>query len=249
MNSLAGKVALITGASRGIGRAIAVAFAKKGAKVIVNFASRQAEAEETERQIISVGGLKPLLLKFDVAIEDEVLAAIKVIENNWGSVEILVNNAGISKDNLLVRMKAVDWSSVLATNLDGAFYCSKACVKNMMRNRFGRIINISSVVGEKGSAGQVAYSAAKAGLIGMTKSLALELASREITVNAVAPGYIETDMTSSFSEKYQEELLKQIPLNSSGTPEDVANAVCFLASGEARYITGHVLAVNGGMYI
>lgn len=249
MNSLTDKVVLVTGASRGIGRAIAVMLAKKGAKVVVNFASRQADAEETEREIIAAGGVKPLLLKFDVSIEDEVFAAIKKIESHWGSVEILINNAGISKDNLLVRMKASDWSSVLATNLDGTFYCSKACVKSMMKNRFGRIINISSVVGEKGGAGQVAYSAAKAGLIGLTKSLALELASREITVNAVTPGYIKTDMTSSFSEKYQEELLKQIPLNCSGAPDDVANAVCFLASSEARYVTGHVLAVNGGMYI
>lgn len=249
MNDLTDKIALVTGASRGIGRAIAVALAKQGAKVVVNYAGNEAAAEETKRLIVEAGAPEPVLMRFDVADKDAVDKAFAEIKDSVGGLHVLVNNAGISKDGLLLRFKDEDWEQTLATNLTGAFYCSRAAAKLMTRQRWGRIINISSVVGESGNAGQVAYASAKAGLIGMTKTLAQELASRTITVNAVTPGYIETDMTAELPEKAREMMLERIPLGSVGKAEDVAEAVAFLATDRARYITGHVLAVNGGMYM
>lgn len=249
MPTLTDKIALVTGASRGIGRAIAVAFAKEGAKVVVNYAGNEAAANETARLITEAGGAAPVLKRFDVADSAAVDKAFDEIKAELGGLHILVNNAGISKDGLLLRFKDEDWQKTLDTNLSGAFYCARAAAKLMTKQRYGRIINISSVVGESGNAGQVAYAAAKAGMLGLTKTLAQELASRTITVNAITPGYIETDMTAALPEGALEVMLSRIPLKSAGTPEDVAQAALFLASDGARYITGHALAVNGGMYM
>ncbi len=249
MTRLATKTALVTGASRGIGRAIAIAFAEQGARVVVNYARRVEEAQQTARQILDVGGAAPVLKQFDVGDAKAVEDAFAQISKEIGGIDILVNNAGISIDGLLARAKVEDWQAVMRTNLDGAFFCAKACVRHMMKSRWGRIVNVSSVVGEMGNAGQVAYCSAKAGLIGMTKALARELGSRNITVNAVTPGFIETDMTSSFDNATREQLLQNIPLGCVGTVDDVAKAVTYLATDDARYITGHVLAINGGMYI
>jgi 3-oxoacyl-[acyl-carrier protein] reductase len=241
---LEGKIAVVTGASRGIGRAIAIQLAKEGAKVVVNYVGNEAAANETASKCPG-----SVVMKFDVAKRDEVDAAFDKIKAKLGALHIVVNNAGISKDGLLLRFKDDDWAQTLATNLTGAFHCARAGAKMMTKQRWGRIINISSVVGEAGNAGQVAYSAAKAGLIGMTKTLAQELASRTITVNAVTPGFIETDMTGSLTEEQRKNILEEIPLGSIGTADDVAHAVAYLASDRARYVTGHVLAVNGGMYM
>lgn len=249
MKDLTDKIALVTGASRGIGRAIAVALGREGAKVVVNYAGNEAAAEETRRLVVEAGGPEPVLMRFDVADKEAVDKAIAEVKESLGGLHVLVNNAGISRDGLLLRFKDEDWDQTLATNLSGAFYCSRAAAKIMTRQRWGRIINISSVVGESGNAGQVAYASAKAGMIGMTKTLAQELASRTITVNAVTPGYIETDMTNALPEKAREMILDRIPLGCIGKAEDIAEAVAFLASERARYITGHVLAVNGGMYM
>lgn len=249
MGQLTDKIALVTGGSRGIGRAIAVAFAKEGAKVVVNYAGNEAAANETARLITEAGGAEPVLKRFDVADREAVDKAFDEIKAELGGLHILVNNAGISKDGLLLRFKDDDWQKTLDTNLTGAFYCARAAAKLMTRQRYGRIINMSSVVGEAGNAGQVAYSAAKAGLLGLTKTLAQELASRTITVNAITPGYVETDMTAALPEGAHEHMLARIPLKSAGTPEDIAHAALFLASDGARYITGHALAVNGGMYM
>jgi 3-oxoacyl-[acyl-carrier protein] reductase len=247
--TLKGKVALVTGASRGIGRAIAIGLAQKGAFVVVNFAHNEAEATETARLIRDAGGQEPLVKKFDVSDSAAVDSAVDEIRQSAGGVDILVNNAGISKDGLLLRYKDDDWRKVMGINLDGAFFCSRACSRLMIKKRWGRIINISSVAGEMGNAGQVAYVSAKSGMIGLTKALARELASRQVTVNAITPGFIETDMTSVLSEKLRDQLAAQIPLGFLGAAHDIAHATTFLAGDDARYITGHVLAVNGGMYM
>jgi 3-oxoacyl-[acyl-carrier protein] reductase len=247
--NLIDKVAVVTGASRGIGRAVAQQLAARGATVVINYAGNEAAANDTAAAIVAAGGKQPLVMKFDVSDRVAVDAAFDDIKAKLGTVHILVNNAGISRDGLLLRFKDDDWAITLQTNLTGSFYCARAVAKLMTKNRWGRIINISSVVGESGNAGQVAYASAKAGMIGMTKTLAQELASRTITVNAVAPGFIETDMTSALTDDQKKAVLEQVPLGSVGTAADVAHAVAFLASEEARYITGHVLSVNGGMYM
>lgn len=241
-------VALVTGGSRGIGRAICVKLASLGAVVGINYVSNPAAAEETLQQITAVGGTG-FTVRFDVADAEAVQENIKEIIATHGQVDILVNNAGITRDGLMARMKEDDWDSVLDTNLKGAFLCSKAVMRAMMKKRWGRIINVSSVVGFVGNGGQVNYGAAKAGLTGLTKSMARELAGRNITVNCVAPGYIVTDMTDGLAEDVQEALKAQIPLGVLGTPEDVAASVGFLASTDSNYITGQTLHVNGGMYM
>lgn len=241
-------VALVTGGSRGIGRAICVKLASLGAVVGVNYVSNPAAAEETLHQITAAGG-KGFTVRFDVADAEAVQENIKEIVAAHGQIDILVNNAGITRDGLMARMKEDDWDSVLDTNLKGAFLCSKAVMRSMMKKRWGRIINVSSVVGFIGNGGQVNYGAAKAGLTGLTKSMARELAGRNITVNCVAPGYIVTDMTDGLAEDVQEALKAQIPLGVLGTPEDVAASVGFLASTDSNYITGQTLHVNGGMYM
>jgi 3-oxoacyl-[acyl-carrier protein] reductase len=247
--TLTEKVALVTGGSRGIGRAIAVDLARHGATVVVNYAGNEDAAKETAQLIEAAGGPAATLMKFDVGDREAVDAAFKTIKADLGGLHVLVNNAGISRDGLLLRFKDDDWDATLKTNLTGAFYCARAAAKLMTRQRWGRIINISSVVGESGNAGQVAYSAAKAGLIGLTKTLAQELASRTITVNAVTPGYIETDMTAALPEGAHDAMMAMIPLKSAGQADDIASAVTFLAGDGARYITGQCLGVNGGMYM
>ncbi len=243
-----GKVALVTGGSRGIGRAICQRLAALGCRVYINFVANPAAAEETQRLIVAAGG-QAEGIRFDVADGEQVTAAIKQIIAEAGSLDILVNNAGITRDGLLARMKDSDWDEVLDTNLKGAFLCAKAASRGMMKNRWGRIINITSVIGFAGNAGQINYAAAKAGLVGLTKAMAREFASRQITVNGVAPGYIVTDMTSSLPEDIQEKIKAEIPLASLGAPEDVAGAVAYLAGEDGRYVTGQVLHVNGGMYM
>ncbi len=242
------KVVAITGASRGIGRAVAVALAGDGVDVIVNFNSNPDAARETAGAV-EARGATPHLHAFNVSDPDAVRDAFKEITKSFGRLDVLVNNAGITRDNLLALMKPAEWDAVLDTNLKGAFLCSQAVVKTMMRQKYGRIINITSVVGVMGNAGQTNYSAAKAGIIGFTRSLARELVTRNITVNAVAPGYIETDMTRELPEKARELLVAQIPAGRIGKPEEVAAAVAFLASDDAAYITGQVLHVNGGMFM
>ncbi len=243
---LEGKVALITGASRGIGRAIALEMAKAGAEVIVNYLSSEEKAKELKDLIEGLGG-KAHLARFDVANPEEVKKAIKEIEEMGLAIDILVNNAGITRDTLFLRMKPEDWDAVLRTNLYSAFYVTQAILPFMLKKRWGRIINISSVVAFSGNVGQVNYASAKAGLIGFTKALALEVAGRNITVNAIAPGYIHTDMTEKLPEKVKEAFLKEIPLGRPGLPEEVAYVATFLASERASYITGSVIHVNGGL--
>lgn len=245
--SLAGKVAIVTGASRGIGRAIALKLAHEGADVVVT-ATTLESAQKTAAEIEAVGR-KALALAVDVADSTAVGSMFATVSETFGKVDILVNNAGITRDGLLLRMKDVDWDAVMDVNLKGAFNCIREASKLMTKARSGRIVNIGSVVGEMGNAGQINYCASKAGMIGLTKSAARELAKRGITVNAVTPGFIETDMTAVLSEKVREGLLLQIPLDKFGTPDDVANAVFFLVSGLGNYVTGHVLSVNGGMYM
>jgi len=247
MASLEGKTALVTGASQGIGRACAIELAKAGAKVALAARNEQKLAE-VAAEIAASGGTAQTFA-IDIASEDSIKAGAKAAIGHFGSIEILVNNAGITKDGLMLRMKRTDWDAVLSTNLTGTFLLTQAMLSPMLKARWGRIINITSVVGQTGQAGQANYAASKAGLIGLTKSLARELASRGITSNAVAPGYIETPMTAVLDEKQREAMLTQIPLARAGTDQDVANAVRFLASDEAAYITGHVLDVNGGMYM
>ncbi len=248
MYDLANKIALVTGASRGIGRAVAIKLAQCGATVVVNYANNEAEANQT-LALMGDARKKSRIMGFNVADEQAVEDSINAIKNEFGSLDILVNNAGITVDGLLLRLKGEDFDRQMNTNLKGAFHCSKASTRHMMKNRYGRIINISSVSGEMGNAGQSVYAAAKAGLIGMTKSLAKELASRNILVNAVTPGYIATDMTKDILEKGGDAILEHIPLKRVGKPEDIANAVAFLVSDNADYITGQVLSVNGGLYI
>lgn len=244
---LDGKVALVTGASRGIGRAIALRLAAEGAKVAVNYAGNQAAAEETKAAIEAAGG-EAMLCQADVSDKDAVAAMIDaVLEHFGGRLDILVNNAGITRDGLLMRMKDEDFEKVIDTNLKGIFYCTKAVTKPMMKQRSGRIVNMASVVGLTGNAGQANYAAAKAGVIGFSKSAAKELAARGITVNAVAPGFIATDMTAAMPDKAKEAVLGTIPLGRPGQPEDVAAAVLFLVSDHASYITGQIINVDGGM--
>ena len=246
MFDLSGKVAIVTGASRGIGRGIAMVLAERGAHVVA--AARDRNAADTVSAITEAGG-KADFASVDVTDSAAVDALVKSTLERHGQINILVNNAGIARDQLLLRMKRDDWDQVIATNLTAAFTCAQAVAKPMIKQRNGRIIGIGSVVGQMGNAGQANYAASKAGLIGFSKALARELASRNVTVNVVTPGLIETDMTRAITDKAQGDWVSQIPLGRLGTPADVAAAVCFLASDEASYITGQVLAVNGGMYM
>ncbi len=246
--SLDGKIALVTGGSRGIGRAICLKLAGMGALVYVNYVSRSEAALKTQKLIVENGG-KAEIIGFDVSDAAAVTEAIKHIANEAGPVEILVNNAGITRDGLMARMKESDWDDVMNTNLKGAFLCSKAVSRGMMKKKWGRVVNISSVSGFAGNPGQVNYAAAKAGLTGLTKSMAREYGSRNITINSVAPGYIETEMTELLSEDVKEQLKGEIPLGRLGTTDDVAAAVAYLASEDGCYVTGQTLHVNGGMYM
>ena len=243
---LDGKVALVTGASRGIGRAIAIRLASEGAKVAINYAGNTAKAEEVKAEIEKNGG-EAILVQADISSTEAVDAMVEKVVEAFGQIDILVNNAGITRDGLLMRMKDEDFDAVINTNLKGVFYCTKAVSKLMMKKRSGRIINMASVVGLMGNAGQANYAAAKAGVIGFSKSAAKELAARGINVNVVAPGFIATDMTAAMTDKAKEATLAGIPLKRMGQPEDVANAVLFLASDHASYITGQIVNVDGGM--
>lgn len=244
---LAGQVALVTGASRGIGRAIAAGLARAGAaEVVLNYQSNEQAAEETAAAVREAGA-KASLSRFDVADAATAEKEIKAAIERCGRLDVLVNNAGFTADNLVLRQKEDEWTRVLSVNLGGAFHCVKVAARTMMRARYGRIINISSVIADMGNAGQGAYAAAKAGLIGFTRSMARELAPRNITVNAVSPGFIDTDMVRDLPESVREAYLNLIPLQRLGTAEEVADAVTFLARPQSGYITGHVLAVNGGL--
>lgn len=243
---LEGKKALVTGASRGIGRAIALALAAEGADIAVNYAGNQAAAEAVAAEIEAMGR-KAIIIQADISSNEAATAMVEQVAKEFGRVDILVNNAGITRDGLLMRMKEADWDAVLTTNLKGVFNCTKAAIKYMMKQKAGHIVNISSVVGVNGNAGQANYAAAKAGVIGFTKATAKELAARGITVNAVAPGFIQTDMTAVLNEKQVEAMQATIPLKRLGEPEDIAKAVVFLASDDANYITGQTLNVDGGM--
>jgi len=247
MSTLQGRTALVTGASQGIGRACALALAAAGARVALA-ARNESKLNEVAAEITTAGG-SAAVFTLDISSEESIKACAKAAIAHFGSVEILVNNAGITRDTLTLRMKRADWDDVLHTNLTGTFLITQALLSPMLKARWGRIINISSVVGETGQAGQANYAASKAGLIGLTKSLARELASRNITANAVAPGYIETAMTAVLDEKQRTAMLANIPLARAGTDAEIAAAVRFLASDDAAYITGHVLDVNGGMYM
>jgi 3-oxoacyl-[acyl-carrier protein] reductase len=246
--SLSGKVALVTGGSRGIGRAVCLRLAAMGAKVMVNYVTRPEAAEETVTAIGQAGG-EAYPVQFDVSDTAATQESIKKIIAEHGGIDILVNNAGVSKDGLLAPMKEDAWDWVMAVNLKGAFTCIKAACRPMMKKRWGRIINVTSVVGYGGNPGQANYAASKAGLVGLTRSAARELASRGITVNGVAPGYIETDMTVGLPEAVKEKILSEIPLGVLGQAEDIAAAVAYLASDEARYVTGQTIHVNGGMFL
>ncbi|GAA3406739.1 3-oxoacyl-[acyl-carrier-protein] reductase [Paenibacillus hodogayensis] len=245
---LEGKVALVTGASRGIGRAIAIVLAEAGADVVVNYAGSEQAAEEVVRHIEGLGR-RSFKVKADVASAAEVDEMVKQTLDRFGKIDIMVNNAGITRDNLIMRMKEDEFDQVIATNLKGVFNCIKAVTRPMMKQRSGKIINISSVVGVLGNAGQANYVAAKAGVIGLTKSAARELASRNIAVNAVAPGFIETDMTDKLTAETREQMLQQIPFARLGQPEDIARVVRFLASDDSSYMTGQTIHVDGGMYM
>lgn len=244
--SLNNKVALITGGSRGIGKEIALELAKNGVNIAITYANNLQKAKEVLDDIKSYE-VKAVAIKANVSVEEDVLQMIKTIEDELGTIDILVNNAGVTKDNLIIRMKEEDWDEVIDVNLKGTFLCTKAVSRIMMKKKYGKIINITSVVGIMGNAGQGNYSASKAGVIGFTKSMARELASRGIRVNAIAPGFIETDMTDVLKDEIKEAMLKSIPLNSFGNPKDIANLVVFLASEKSDYITGQVINVDGGM--
>lgn len=246
MIDLNGKVALITGGSRGIGKAIAIKLASYKANIVINYTSNKEHALKVKEEIESYG-VKSIVIKCDVSKSDEVNNMIEAVVKEFGQIDILVNNAGITRDGLLMRMKEEDFDSVIDINLKGVFNCTKSATKYMMKKRYGKIINISSVVGLIGNAGQANYCASKAGVIGLTKSSARELASRNINVNAIAPGFIDTDMTSVLNENLKETMLKNIPQNRFGSPEDVANLVLFLASDMSSYITGQIINVDGGM--
>ncbi|MBZ5704370.1 MAG: 3-oxoacyl-[acyl-carrier-protein] reductase [Acidobacteriia bacterium] len=243
--NLSGRVALVTGASQGIGRACALKLAQSGAAVAAA-ARNQDKLNELVQQITGSGG-KAAAFPMDVAEEEQIKTACKAVIAQFGKIDILVNNAGITRDQLVMRMKRADWDAVLNTNLTSAYLCIQQVIGSMLKQRWGRIINITSIFGQMGQAGQANYASSKAGLIGLTMAMAREVASRNITCNAVAPGFIETAMTSALGEDFKQNALKMVPLGRIGTPEDVANAVAFLASEEAAYITGHVLNVNGGM--
>lgn len=246
MTRLEGKTAIVTGGSRGIGEAIALRLANEGADVAI-CAKSSTEAAEAVAEKIRALGKQAIVQQTDVSQSESVDALIKTTLDAWGKIDILINNAGITRDNLLMRMKQDEWDAVLDVNLKGTYHCTKAVTRSMMKSRSGRIINISSVVGLMGNAGQINYAASKAGLIGLTKSVAKELASRNITANAVAPGFIPTEMTAELNDDMREKLIAQIPLGKLGNPEDVAAAVAFLASDDAAYITGQVIVVDGGM--
>ena len=243
---LSGKIALVTGAGRGIGRATALLLGEAGAKVAVNYNSSEAPAREVA-DVIKAGGGEAEIFKADVSKADEVDALVSGIIKDWGRIDILVNNAGITRDNLMMRMSQDEWDAVMETNLRSSYFTSRAVLRTMLRNRWGRIVNISSVVGLTGNSGQANYAAAKAGLIGFTKSLAKEVGSRNITANAVAPGFIETDITAVLPDNIKADILKGIPAERYGQPEDVANVVLFLASDLANYVTGQVINADGGM--
>lgn len=240
------KNALVTGGSRGIGRATAIELSKEGANVIITYNSNEEKAKEVIKEV-EKNGVKGLAIKADVSSEEDVKSVMKTIKSQFDSIDVLVNNAGVTKDNLLIRMKSEDWDKVINTNLKGVYLCTKAVVRGMMKKRYGKIVNIASVVGISGNAGQGNYSASKAGVIGFTKSIAKELGSRGINVNGVAPGFVETDMTEVLSEDIKEQSLKLIPLNRFAKPEDIANVVVFLCSEKANYITGQIINVDGGM--
>ncbi len=245
--NLKGKVAIITGGARGIGLAIATLLADEGASVVVSDVNREAAEEAVLK--LTANGRQALAVSANIALLADVKAMVATTLSSWGRIDILVNNAGITRDGLLLRMKEEDWDAVMSVNLKGAFYCIKAVLPLMTKQQGGRIINISSIAGAMGNAGQANYAASKAALIGLTKTLAREYASREITVNAVAPGFIDTAMTAPLSQQVRETLLKEIPLARLGRPEDIAHTVAFLASDQASYITGQVIHVNGGMYM
>lgn len=245
---LSGQVALVTGASRGIGKAIAMSLSRAGTHVIVNYHGNQAAAEESLSAITAQGG-RGELCRFDIADESQVESAVKNIVDRHQKLDILVNNAGVTADNLLIRVKPADWDQVIGTNLKGTVLCTKAVSRVMIRQRGGRIINLSSVVGQTGNAGQSIYAASKAGIIGFSKAVARELASRGVTVNVVAPGFIESDMTARLPDKLREEFLHSIPLGRFGTCEEVAEMVLFLAGPGAAYVTGQVFSINGGLYM
>lgn len=241
-----GKVAIITGAGRGIGKAIAERLASEGADVVVCDIDKEA-AERTAEEIRSKYSVKAIAISADVAKEGDVNSMVEETIKNFGRVDFLINNAGITKDSLLLRMSEEEWDKVIAVDLKSVFLCTRAVIRHMMRQRFGRIVNISSVIGLRGNVGQANYASAKAGIIGFTKSSARELAGRNITVNAVAPGYIQTEMTERLPQDVREEMLKQVPLGRPGQPEDVAGVVAFLCSEDASYITGEIIRVDGGM--
>lgn len=243
---LKGKVALVTGGSRGIGREIAIGLSKLGADIAFTYSSNSIKAMEVVEELIQ-NGVKAIAIQGNVSIEEDVNSIVSQVEEKLGGIDILVNNAGITKDNLLIRMKPEDWDDVMNVNLKGVFLCTKAVARGMMKKKYGKIINISSVVGVTGNAGQGNYSASKAGVIGFTKSMAKELASRGIRVNAIAPGFIQTDMTAVLKDDIKEAMLNNIPLNHFGTPKDISNVVNFLASEASDYITGQVIKVDGGM--
>jgi 3-oxoacyl-[acyl-carrier protein] reductase len=243
--TLSGRIALVTGASQGIGRACALKLAAAGAAVAVA-ARNQEKLNELVQQITSSGG-KAAAFALDVAEEDQIKSTFKAALAQFGKIDILINNAGITRDQLVMRMKRADWDAVLNTNLTSAYLCTQQVMSSMLKQRWGRIVNITSVFGQMGQAGQANYASSKAGLIGLTMAIAREVGSRNITCNAVAPGFIDTAMTSTLGDDFKEMAVKNIPLGRVGTPEDVASAVAFLASEEASYITGHVLSVNGGM--
>ncbi|MDI7741628.1 3-oxoacyl-[acyl-carrier-protein] reductase [Lysinibacillus fusiformis] len=248
MGKLDGKTAIVTGASRGIGRAIALQLASEGANVVVNFSGSEQKASQVVEEIQNLGS-QAIAVQANISDSDSVQQLMNAAHEQFGSIDILVNNAGITRDNLLMRMKEDEWDDVINTNLKGVFLCTKAVTRQMMKQRAGRIINISSIVGVMGNAGQANYVAAKAGVIGLTKTTARELASRNILVNAIAPGFITTEMTETLPEDVKSSMLTQIPLAKLGKPEDIAKAVVFLASDDASYMTGQTLHIDGGMYM